>query len=103
MERLEEMREMPDQLTIKAQVREVTGKHVSRLRAQGITPANISGAAKPSVAIQLATVELNRLLKNHGTGVLRIQITPGSSNETAILSRVERDAVSTAVLHVDFR
>lgn len=94
---------MPEQLTITAQTREVTGKHVSRLRAQGITPANISGAAKPSVAIQLPASELNRLLKAHGAGVLRIHITPGSHNETAILSRVERDAISTAVLHVDFR
>lgn len=94
---------MPDQITLKAQTREITGKKVSRLRAQGITPANISGAAKPSIAIQVSTSDLSNVLKQHSAGMLRIQVSPGSHNENVVLSRVERDAVTTKIVHVDFR
>lgn len=94
---------MPEQFTIMAQERQITGKRVRILRAQGLTPANISGAAKPSVAIQLPASELIGLLKRHGAGVLRIHIGASANAETAILSRIERNPISTAVLHVDFR
>lgn len=94
---------MPEQFTIMAQERQITGKRVRILRAQGLTPANISGAAKPSVAIQLPASELIGLLKRHGAGVLRIHIGASANAETAILSRIERNPISSAVLHVDFR
>jgi large subunit ribosomal protein L25 len=94
---------MPEQLNIKAQMREITGKRVRNLRAQGIVPANLSGDAKPSVAIQLPADELNRLLKRHGAGVLRLHIGAASRAETALLNRVERNPITSAVLHVDFR
>lgn len=94
---------MSEQLNIKAQMREITGKRVRNLRARGIIPANISGAAKPSIAIQLPVDELNRLLKRHGANVLRIQIGSASRTETALLNRVERNPITSAVLHVDFR
>ncbi len=94
---------MPEQFSIKAQRRQITGKRVRELRAQGITPANISGAAKPSISIQLPADELSRLLKRHGVGVLRIHLGSGSSIETALLNRVERNPITSAVLHVDFR
>ncbi len=94
---------MPEQFSIKAQRRQITGKRVRELRAQGITPANISGAAKPSISIQLPADELSRLLKRHGVGVLRIHLGSGSRIETALLNRVERNPITSAVLHVDFR
>lgn len=103
VERHQEACDMPDQTTLKAQTREITGKKVSRLRAQGVTPANISGAAKPSVAIQVSTSDLSHLLKQHSAGVLRIQVSPGSHSENVVLSRVERDAVTAQIVHVDFR
>ena len=94
---------MPEQFNIKAQARQITGKRVRHLRARGITPANINGAARPSVAIQLLPEELRRLLKRHSAGVLRIQLDRGSRIETVLLNRVERDPITTRVLHVDFR
>lgn len=94
---------MPEQFTIMAQERQITGKQVRNLRAQGLIPANISGGAIPSIAIQLPTAELNGLLKRHGAGVLRIHVGANARAETAILSRIERNPITTAVLHVDFR
>ena len=95
---------MPEQVTIMAQERQITGKSVRNLRVQGIIPANISGGEKPSIAIQLPAGELTSLLKRHGgVGVLRISIGSSASAETAILGKVERNPITSAILHVDFR
>lgn len=94
---------MPERFTLAVQSRQVVGKHVRQLRASGVTPANISGAAKPSVAIQIPADEMARLLKRHSASVLYLQIGSEKSQETAILGRVERDPVTTHILHVDFR
>lgn len=93
---------MADTVTIQVQPRAVTGKRVRRLRAQGIIPANISGGAKPSIAVQIPSADLTRLLKEHHTSVLRLRV-GSAAGENALLGRVERDAITTAVLHVDFR
>lgn len=94
---------MPERFTLTVQSRQVMGKHVRRLRADGITPANISGAAKPSVAVQIPSAELERLLKRHGASVLYLQIGGAKSQETTILGHVERDPITNHILHVDFR
>lgn len=94
---------MADEIAVRAQRRDVTGKQVRRLRAQGMTPGNISGGGQPSVAIQMDERAITDLLKHHGTPLLRITLDPSGDACTALLARVERDAVSTAVLHVDFR
>jgi large subunit ribosomal protein L25 len=93
---------MAESPTIRVQARAVTGKHVRRLRAQGLIPANISGGGKPSSAIQIPTAELTHLLNERHTSVLKIRV--GSARgENVLLGRVERDAITGTVLHVDFR
>ncbi len=94
---------MPEQFDLNVQARQILGKRVRRLRIQGITPANISGATMPSVAIQLPEDEMKRLLKHRTAGVLRIHVGKSSRAETALLNRVERDPITSEVLHVDFR
>lgn len=93
---------MADTVTLQVQPRDVTGKHVRRLRAQGLIPANISGAEKPSVAIQISSTDFTHLLKERHTGVLRLRV-GSSAGENALLGRVERDPITSAILHVDFR
>jgi large subunit ribosomal protein L25 len=93
---------MADTVTVQVQPRAITGKHVRKLRAQGIVPGNISGGAKPSTAIQIPSADLTRLLKEHHTSVLRLRV-GSAAGENALLGRVERDPITTAVLHVDFR
>lgn len=94
---------MANEINVRVQAREVTGKQTRLLRKQGLIPGNISGGGKPSVAIQLDQHSLREILKEHGAPILRITVEPGAGMDTALLARVERDAVSTAVLHVDFR
>lgn len=94
---------MADEMNLRAQRREMVGKRAKQLRRQGIAPANISGAGQPSVAIQVEQHELETLLKRHGAPILNITVEPDGASATALLGRVERDAVSGAILHVDFR
>jgi large subunit ribosomal protein L25 len=94
---------MPERFTLAVQSRQVMGKHVRRLRADGITPANISGGERPSVAVQIPGEEMARLLKRHSASMLYLQIGGSKTQETAILGRIERDPVTTHILHVDFR
>lgn len=94
---------MANEMKVRVQRREVMGKHARQLRSKGLTPGNISGGGKPSVAIQMDQRELIDIIKHHGAPILRISIEPDGGNDTALLAKVERDAVSSAILHVDFR
>lgn len=94
---------LANEIKLRVQRREVTGKHTKKLRAEGLTPGNISGGGKPSVAIQMPQKDLAALIKQRGTPILRISVDPDGGTDTALLARVERDAVSAAIVHVDFR
>jgi large subunit ribosomal protein L25 len=92
---------MPAQLDLAAEPRVVFGKHVRRLRRQGIIPANIygHGASQP---IQAPVRAVDRLLAHGGrTGV--ITITFDGRSETALLKTTQRDPRSGFILHVDFQ
>lgn len=94
---------LANEIKLRVQRREVTGKHTRKLRAEGLTPGNISGGGKPSVAIQMNQKDLLALIRQRGTPILRISVDPDGGSDTALLAKVERDAVSAAILHVDFR
>jgi large subunit ribosomal protein L25 len=92
-----------NEVKLRVEKREIIGKHTAKLRAQGLTPGNISGGGKPSTSVQIDTQELNTLIKHHGAPILRIQVEPSGGTDIALLAKVERDPVSRAILHVDFR
>lgn len=94
---------MAERFTLEVESRDILGKKVRGLRAHGVIPANISGGAKPSVAIQISAGEMARLHKRHGAGLLYLQLGSEKNAESAILGRIERDPVTSAILHVDFR
>jgi large subunit ribosomal protein L25 len=92
---------MPTQIELSAEPRDVFGKHVRRLRRQGIIPANIygHGASRP---IQAPARALERLLAQGGrTGVVAIAF--DGRSETALLKGLQRDPRSGQILHVDFQ
>src|SRR5439155_20353699 len=92
---------MPTQLDLSAEPRSVFGKHVRRLRRQGIIPANIYGHGA-SRAIQASSRALERLLSQGGrTGVVTIAV--DGHSETALLKTMQRDPRSGQILHVDFQ
>jgi large subunit ribosomal protein L25 len=93
---------MPTQpLELRAEPRSVLGKHVRRLRRQGIVPANIYGHG-PSRAIQAPAKALEQLLAHGGrTGIIAIAL--DGQPETALLKGIRRDPRSGNLLHVEFQ
>jgi len=92
---------MPTQLELSAEPRTVYGKHVRRLRREGIVPANIYGHGE-SRAIQAPVRALERLLAQGGrTGVIAIAL--DGRSETALLKGMQRDPRSGQILHIDFQ
>ena len=92
---------MPTQLDLSAEPRDVFGKHVKRLRREGIVPANIYGHGA-SRAIQAPARTFERLLASGGrTSVIAIAV--DGRSETALLKTLQRDPRSGQLLHVDFQ
>jgi large subunit ribosomal protein L25 len=92
---------MPTQLDLTAEPRDVFGKHVKRLRRDGIVPGNIYGHGA-SRAIQASERALERLLASGGrTSVIAISF--DGRSETALLKTLQRDPRSGQILHIDFQ
>ena len=90
---------MPTHLELLAEPRGVFGKHVRRLRRQGIVPANIYGHGDPR-AIQAPARAMEYLLAHGGrTGVVTIAVQDRS--EIALLKDIQRDPRSGQILHID--
>jgi large subunit ribosomal protein L25 len=92
---------MPNLIELTAEPRGVFGKHVRRLRRQGIVPANIYGHGD-SRAIQAPARALEHLLVHGGrTGVVSIAV--DGATETALMKGIQRDPISGHLLHVEFQ
>ena len=84
--------------------RTVLGKKVSRLRREGLVPANIYGRHIESTAISVPAVELRRVLRASGhTGLISIAIAGDSAPRTVLVRDVRREAMTGNMLHVDFQ
>ena len=93
---------MPTQpLELRAEPRTTFGKHVRRLRRQGIVPANIFGHGD-SRAIQTPLRSLEHLLARGGrTGVVTIAL--DGRSQTALVKEMQRDPRSGQIIHVEFQ
>jgi len=88
-------------LELSAEPRGVFGKHVRRLRRQGIVPANIYGHGE-SRAIQAPARALEHLVSHGGrTGVVSIAF--DGRSETALMKGIQRDPRSGQIVHIDFQ
>src|ERR1700694_4267261 len=88
-------------IELQAEPRDVFGKHVRRLRRQGIVPANIYGHGNPR-PIQAPARALEHMLVHGGrTGIVTIALSGGA--ETALLKEIQRDPRSGQILHIEFQ
>lgn len=92
---------MPTKLELSAEVRDVFGKRVRRLRRQGLIPANIYGHGA-SRAIQASTRAFDRLLAEGGrTSVVTIAF--DGQTQTTLLKSLQRDPRTGQIVHIDFQ
>lgn len=92
---------MPD--TYAAEPRMLLGKAVSRLRREGVLPANIYGRGVESTAVQIAARDVRTLLQAHGLNTLvNLQVSGEGQPRSVVVRKVQRHPVSKQLEHVDF-
>ncbi|MDE3094556.1 MAG: 50S ribosomal protein L25 [Chloroflexota bacterium] len=83
--------------------RTVLGKKVKALRRGGVTPANIYGHKIDSTAVQAETAVLTHLLRGMTrNAIIDLRVAGEPQARPVVVREVDRDPVSTEILHVDF-
>ncbi|HXH21839.1 MAG TPA: 50S ribosomal protein L25 [Dehalococcoidia bacterium] len=83
--------------------RTVTGKKVARLRRAGILPGNIFGRHLQSVAVQVETSALIKLLRaSTKNEVIDLKLAGERTPRPAIVQHLSRDPLDGSPLHADF-
>ena len=94
---------MADQASLQVAPRNVMGRHVKRLRREGIIPANIYGRHQPSQALQVDSYVFERFLAGHHlTRVVNLQVDSNGGTLNALVRHISRSPRTGKVLHVDF-
>ena len=99
---------MAKQVKLQAQVRPGVGRiAVNKLKQQGLVPAVIYGGADKPQALQVSSRDIRTLL-SHAVGEnILVDLEIGNSgtvtSSMALIQEVQRNPLSGAVLHVDFR
>ena len=81
--------------------RAIWGKKVRFLRRQGLTPANLYGPKMESIALQVETPVLERLIARVGKNAM-ITLRLDGKPRLAMIRDIQRDTLTGALLHVGF-
>jgi large subunit ribosomal protein L25 len=88
---------------LKVKTRDTLGKKVRFLRRQGLTPANLYGPKTKSTALQAETPILERLIARVGRNALiALKLDGGKQSRLAMIRDIQRDPLTSNLLHVDF-
>lgn len=92
---------MAETIVLEATRREVTGKQVKQLRAQGLIPGVVYGPTFDPIPVQVPWVALRpALLEAGGSQIIHLKVNGDEYN--TLVREVQRDPLGGAVLHVDF-
>ncbi len=92
-----------EEITLNAQPRTVTGKHVRQLRRDGLIPAVIYGHRTEPQAVQIEERALRHILQHvGGNQLIRLQVGDGEMPHMVLLREVQREPIKRRPLHVDF-
>ena len=91
---------MGDKISIKVDPREVFGKKVTQLRRQGLTPGIVYGPGMDPLAVQVESIELNKVVAQAGKHS-PVHLT-GSKRRIAMIKDVTIDPTRNAIRHVSF-
>ncbi|MFL2640562.1 MAG: 50S ribosomal protein L25 [Dehalococcoidia bacterium] len=88
-------------LSIKATVRDVTGKKVKVLRRSGVTPGNLYGEGLESKSLQVDTKELETIIHSGGrTSIVNLSVDKESYQ--TLIREIQQHPVTREILHADF-
>ena len=90
-------------LNLSVSKREVTGKKVSELRNNGLTPVHMYGPEIESSSLQCDTAILDRIITDAGTNIpVTIDVENGDQGNLCFIREVQYHPVTNKILHVDF-
>jgi large subunit ribosomal protein L25 len=88
---------------LKVKIRHILGKKVRFLRRQGLTPANLYGPKIESIALEVDSSLLARLIARVGRNALINLTVDGDKKPRLVMIRdIQRDPLTDTLLHVDF-
>jgi large subunit ribosomal protein L25 len=83
--------------------REITGKKVSGLRNDGLTPIHMYGPEIESSPLQCDSKILDRVITDAGTNIpVTVNVDGGEQDNLCFIREVQYHPVTNKVLHVDF-
>lgn len=87
-----------------AEPRQLTGRKVKQLRAQGKIPANIFGKKVTSTAITLSHADFVKAFNQAGeTNIINLTVTGESSPRPVLISNIHQHPITDGYLHIDLR
>lgn len=89
------------EITLKLDTREATGKKVANLRRDGFVPSVVYGGHDEPVSTQSAFVETTKVVHEAGKHT-PVHLTVNGKKKLAIIKDVEIDPVKHQILHVSF-
>ncbi len=91
------------ELELAVDPRTVMGKKVKALRREGIIPAHLYGRGTESLALQTSTQTMINLLRAAGANaIIDLRINGESEARPVVLRGVQRNPVTSELVHVDF-
>ena len=92
-----------DGLSLTVLPREITGKKVSTLRQDGITPVHLYGSGIESQSLQADTAIIGKVITQAGTNVpINVVIEGQDSENICFVREVQFHPVTERLVHVDF-
>lgn len=88
-------------ISLKLQTREIEGKKVARLRAEGLVPSVIYGGHQEPIKAQSAVVDTTRVVREAGKHT-PVNLTIDGKKRLAMIKSVDYDPVRHVVRHVSF-
>jgi len=90
-------------ILLDAELRNVTGKAVRHMRREGYVPAVVYGHRTAPVSLQVPERALHQALRVAGTNrLITLQVSGEETPKMVLVRELQRDALSHAMLHVDF-
>jgi|SRR5579859_2392051 len=91
-------------ISFPAQPRVILGKKSKTIRQQAGVPANVSGDLEKPIPVTISQIAFSRLYDKVGdTGLFYLEIEGEKDGRPVLVNEIQRDPVSSQVLHVVFR
>ena len=87
--------------TIKAQLRELKGKAVKKIRTAGKIPAVVYGAGEKGVSLEISEKDFEKVFREAGESTL-VELEIGEEKKNVLIHEVAFDPIKDTPLHVDF-